>query len=76
PVGRSFLMTEHPAVTVQHLAIVYGLASVGAPPVSVPHLDARYLAGKRVGLFGPYPIFSPKLLHNGLFFDLLSTTTT
>ncbi len=38
PVGGSFLMTENPAVTAQHLEKVYGQASVGAPPMSVPHL--------------------------------------
>lgn len=51
-------------------------ASVGAPPMSVPHLDARYLDGKRVVLFGPFATFSTKFLKNGSFFDLLSTTTT
>ncbi len=45
-------------------------------PMSVPHLDARYLDGKRVVLFGPFATFSTKFLKNGSFFDLLSTTTT
>lgn len=76
PVGGSFLMTENPAVTAQHPEKVYGQASVGAPPMSVPHLDARYLDGKRVVLFGPFATFSTKFLKNGSFFDLLSTTTT
>ncbi len=76
PVGGSFLMTENPAVTAQHPEKVYGGASVGAPPMSVPHLDARYLDGKRVVLFGPFATFSTKFLKNGSFFDLLSTTTT
>ncbi len=62
PVGGSFLMTENPAVTAQHLEKVYGQASVGAPPMSVPHLDARYLDGKRVVLFGPFATFSTKFL--------------
>lgn len=44
--------------------------------MSVPHLDARYLDGKRVVLFGPFATFSTKFLKNGSFFDLLSTTTT
>ncbi|MFO5928505.1 malate:quinone oxidoreductase, partial [Klebsiella pneumoniae] len=58
------------------LGKVSGQASVGAPPMSVPHLDARYLDGKRVVLFGPFATFSTKFLKNGSFFDLLSTTTT
>ena len=41
PVGGSFLVTENPTVAEQHLAKAYGKASVGAPPMSVPHLDTR-----------------------------------
>ncbi|SQI93799.1 malate:quinone oxidoreductase [Klebsiella oxytoca] len=44
--------------------------------MSVPHLDARFLDGKRVVLFGPFATFSTKFLKNGSFLDLLSTTTT
>lgn len=69
-------MTENPAVTNEHRQKVYGQASVGAPPMSVPHLDARFLDGKRVVLFGPFATFSTKFLKNGSFLDLLSTTTT
>ncbi|MFW0765835.1 malate dehydrogenase (quinone) [Trabulsiella odontotermitis] len=76
PVGGSFLMTENPEITKQHLEKVYGQASVGAPPMSVPHLDARVIDGKRVVLFGPFATFSTKFLKNGSYFDLLSTTTT
>lgn len=76
PVGGSFLMTENPAITKEHLQKVYGQASVGAPPMSVPHIDARFIDGKRVVLFGPFATFSTKFLKNGSFFDLLSTTTT
>ena len=54
PVGGSFLVTENPTVAQQHLAKAYGKASVGAPPMSVPHLDTRVLDGKRVILFGPF----------------------
>ncbi|WLI76412.1 malate dehydrogenase (quinone) [Kosakonia sp. H02] len=76
PVGGSFLMTENPAITSVHQQKVYGQASVGAPPMSVPHIDARFIDGKRVVLFGPFATFSTKFLKNGSFFDLLSTTTT
>ncbi|NIF24085.1 malate dehydrogenase (quinone) [Candidatus Pantoea multigeneris] len=76
PVGGSFLVTENPAITSRHLEKVYGQASVGAPPMSVPHLDARFLDGKRVVLFGPFATFSTKFLKQGSFLDLLSTTTT
>ncbi|WP_438442706.1 malate dehydrogenase (quinone) [Kluyvera georgiana] len=76
PVGGSFLMTENLDVTRQHMEKVYGQASVGAPPMSVPHIDARFIDGKRVVLFGPFATFSTKFLKQGSFFDLLSTTTT
>ncbi|PIF14663.1 malate dehydrogenase (quinone) [Candidatus Pantoea floridensis] len=76
PVGGSFLMTENPAIANRHLEKVYGQASVGAPPMSVPHIDSRYLDGKKVVLFGPFATFSTKYLKNGSLFDLLSATTT
>lgn len=75
PVGGSFLVTENPAITERHLAKAYGQASVGAPPMSVPHLDTRVLDGKRLILFGPFATFSTKFLKQGSFLDLLSTTT-
>ncbi|MGO4004241.1 malate dehydrogenase (quinone) [Pseudomonas fluorescens] len=76
PVGGSFLVTENPTVAQQHLAKAYGKASVGAPPMSVPHLDTRVLDGKRVILFGPFATFSTKFLKEGSYFDLLTSTTT
>ncbi|WP_295484964.1 malate dehydrogenase (quinone) [uncultured Pseudomonas sp.] len=75
PVGGSFLVTENPTVAMQHMAKAYGVASTGAPPMSVPHLDTRVLDGKRVILFGPFATFSPKFLKNGSYMDLLSSTT-
>ncbi len=76
PVGGSFLVTDNPAVAEQHLAKAYGKASVGAPPMSVPHLDTRVLDGKRVILFGPFATFSTKFLKEGSYLDLLTSTTT
>lgn len=76
PVGGSFLVNDNPDTTSLHLAKAYGKASVGAPPMSVPHLDTRMLGGKRVILFGPFATFSTKFLKEGSYFDLLSSTTT
>ena len=76
PVGGSFLVTENATVAQQHMAKAYGIASVGAPPMSVPHLDTRVLDGKRVILFGPFATFSTKFLKEGSYFDLLSSVTT
>ncbi|OQP86201.1 malate:quinone oxidoreductase [Rhizobium rhizosphaerae] len=76
PVGGSFLINENPDITMRHLAKAYGKASVGSPPMSVPHLDTRVLGGKRVILFGPFATFSTKFLKEGSYFDLLTSTTT
>jgi malate dehydrogenase (quinone) len=76
PVGGSFLVTENATVAQQHMAKAYGIASVGAPPMSVPHLDTRVLDGKQVILFGPFATFSTKFLKEGSYFDLLSSVTT
>ncbi|MGJ7544499.1 malate dehydrogenase (quinone) [Variovorax sp. LT1R16] len=75
PVGGSFLVTENPTIAEQHLAKAYGKASVGSPPMSVPHLDTRVLDGKRVILFGPFATFSTKFLKEGSYLDLFSSTT-
>ncbi|MET6678530.1 malate dehydrogenase (quinone) [Citrobacter amalonaticus] len=75
PVGGQFLVAENPDVVNRHLAKVYGQASVGAPPMSVPHIDTRILDGKRVVLFGLFATFSTKFLKNGSLWDLLSSTT-
>ena len=75
PVGGSFLVTDNPAIAAQHLAKAYGKASVGAPPMSVPHLDTRVLDGKRVILFGPFATFSTKFLKEGSYLDILTSTT-
>ncbi|MBS9478872.1 malate dehydrogenase (quinone) [Ancylobacter radicis] len=75
PVGGSFLVNDNPDVALRHLAKAYGKASVGAPPMSVPHLDTRYLDGKQVVLFGPFATFSTKFLKDGSYFDLFGSVT-
>jgi malate dehydrogenase (quinone) len=74
PVGGSFLVTENTEIAQQHMAKAYGIASTGAPPMSVPHLDTRVLDGKRVILFGPFATFSTKFLKEGSYLDLLTST--
>lgn len=73
PVGGSFLVTENPEVVKQHMAKVYGKASVGAPPMSVPHVDTRVLDGKQVLLFGPFATFSTKFLKQGSLLDMFAS---
>jgi malate dehydrogenase (quinone) len=73
PVSGVFLECNNPEVVKQHHAKVYGKAAVGAPPMSVPHLDTRYIDNKKSLLFGPFAGFSPKFLKNGSNLDLLSS---
>ncbi|WP_240663614.1 malate dehydrogenase (quinone) [Sphingomonas sp. UV9] len=75
PVGGSFLVADKPAITHRHLAKVYGKAAVGSPPMSVPHLDTRFLDGKQALLFGPFATFSTKFLKEGSYFDLPASVT-
>ena len=75
PVGGVFLMTDNPKVTAGHTAKVYGRAELGAPPMSVPHIDTRYIDGKKYVLFGPFATYSNKFLKQGSQLDLLKSTT-
>jgi malate dehydrogenase (quinone) len=70
PVSGIWLRCDNEAVAARHNAKVYGLASVGSPPMSVPHLDARVIDGKRSLLFGPYAGFSTKFLKHGSLLDM------
>lgn len=72
PIGGQFLKTTNPALVAQHRAKVYSQASVGAPPMSVPHLDTRVVDGEASLMFGPFATFSPKFLKNGSIFDIVS----
>lgn len=73
PVSGLFLVCKNPEVIEKHHAKVYGKAKVGAPPMSVPHLDTRYIDHKKTLLFGPFAGFSPKFLKTGSNLDLLSS---
>ncbi len=70
PISGQFLRTTNPAIVSRHQAKVYGKASVGAPPMSVPHLDTRVVDGETSLLFGPFAGFTPKFLKQGSWFDL------
>ena len=70
PVSGIFLRCDDDGTAQRHSGKVYGKASVGAPPMSVPHLDSRYINGKKSLLFGPYAGFSTKFLKHGSLTDL------
>lgn len=73
PVSGIFMVCNNPAVVEQHHAKVYGKAKVGAPPMSVPHLDTRFIDNKKSLLFGPFAGFSPKFLKTGSMLDLVTS---
>jgi malate dehydrogenase (quinone) len=70
PISGQFLRTKNPKIVAQHKAKVYGKAAVGAPPMSVPHLDTRIVDGEPSLMFGPYAGFTPKFLKTSTWFDL------
>jgi len=73
PVSGIWLRCDSPEVSSRHHAKVYGKASVGSPPMSVPHLDTRHIEGKVSVLFGPYAGFSTKFLKHGSYLDLFGS---
>lgn len=73
PVSGQWLVCKKPDVVRQHFAKVYGKASIGAPPMSVPHLDTRVIDGENALLFGPFAGFTTKFLKQGSFLDLINS---
>lgn len=73
PVSGLFLVCKNEELIEKHHAKVYGKAKLGAPPMSVPHLDTRYIDGKKELLFGPFAGFSPKFLKSGSYLDLIGS---
>jgi malate dehydrogenase (quinone) len=73
PVSGQWLRCTNDDVIARHHAKVYGQAEVGAPPMSVPHLDTRWINGEQQLLFGPYAGFTTKFLKEGSWLDLLGS---
>ena len=76
PVSGLWLVCKNPNIIKEHNAKVYGKAAIGAPPMSVPHLDTRIIDGKPALLFGPYAGFTTKFLKKGSFLDLVKSFKT
>ncbi len=70
PVSGQWLVCKDSEIAEQHYAKVYGKAAIGAPPMSVPHLDTRVINGKKALLFGPFAGFTTKFLKKGSKMDL------
>ncbi|MCB5190995.1 malate dehydrogenase (quinone) [Methylobacillus arboreus] len=73
PVSGQWLVCHNPEVISRHYAKVYGKAPIGAPPMSVPHLDTRIINGKPALLFGPFAGFTTRFLKQGSLLDLVSS---
>ena len=73
PVGGQWLICKNKTIIERHHAKVYGQATVGAPPMSVPHLDTRMVNGEKALLFGPFATFSFKFLKTGSQWDLVKS---
>ena len=69
PVSGQWLICNNPSVIHQHAVKVYGKAAVGAPPMSVPHLDTRMINGQPALLFGPFAGFTTRFLKEGSLLD-------
>ena len=73
PVSGMWLRATNQELIDAHDAKVYGMAKVGAPPMSVPHLDTRVIDGEKGLLFGPYGGWTPKFLKEGSYLDLFKS---
>jgi len=73
PVSGLFMVCRDPEIVKQHHAKVYGIAPVGAPPMSVPHLDTRFIDRQASLFFGPFAGFTPKFLKYGSMWDLFKS---
>lgn len=71
PVSGQWLVCRTPEVVERHWGKVYGKASIGAPPMSVPHLDTRIIDGEKALLFGPFAGFTTRFLKQGSWTDML-----
>lgn len=73
PISGEFLVCKNPDVVIQHEAKVYGKEPDGTPPMTVPHLDRRYIEGKSTLLFGPFAGIGPKFLKKGSNMDFFKS---
>ena len=76
PVSGQWLVCGKSDIVAQHDSKVYGKAPIGAPPMSVPHLDTRIINGEPALLFGPFAGFTTRFLKQGSIFDLIGSVRT
>lgn len=75
PVSGEWLVCKNETIIKQHFGKVYSKAGPKDPPMSTPHLDTRFMNGKRQLMFGPFAGFSPKFLKEGSHLDLFKSVT-
>mmetsp|Transcript_82104 Transcript_82104/g.145559 ORF Transcript_82104/g.145559 Transcript_82104/m.145559 type:complete len:566 (+) Transcript_82104:69-1766(+) len=68
-VDGEWAVCQNPAVVNRHPVKVYAPGPVGAPPMSMPHIDAREIGGKKMLLFGPWCQWTPRFLKKGKMTD-------
>jgi malate dehydrogenase (quinone) len=73
PVSGQWLVCHAQQIVSRHHAKVYGKAPLGAPPMSVPHLDLRIIEGRPALLFGPFAGFTTRFAKQGSRLDLLAS---
>ncbi|WP_336849432.1 L-lactate dehydrogenase (quinone) [Staphylococcus nepalensis] len=73
PITGQFLTCTNPNVIEEHGAKVYGKEPPGTPPMTVPHLDTRFINGQKTLLFGPFASIGPKFLKYGSNLDLFKS---
>lgn len=76
PISGAFLVCNNPEIVNRHDAKVYGKEPKGTPPMTVPHLDRRYIEGEKSLLFGPFAAIGPKFLKNGSNLDLFKSVNS
>lgn len=73
PITGQFLTCTNSNVIEEHDAKVYGKEPPGTPPMTVPHLDTRFINGQKTLLFGPFASIGPKFLKYGSNLDLFKS---
>src|SRR5699024_3081015 len=76
PVSGLFLVAKNPEVVEKHTAKVYGKAAVGAPPMSVPHLDTRFIDGEECLFIRQFAGLSKKFIKTSSNMDLMGYVKT
>lgn len=76
PISGAFLVCNNPDIVRRHNAKVYGKEPYGTPPMTVPHLDRRYIQGQESLLFGPFAAIGPKFLKYGSNMDMFKSIKT